>query len=108
MNNKQNPLFLNRSHIFTAVFSVLFIFLFYKAAQFRLPFPSSLLWAGIIAVALNRLYRKLLSLVRGKAASAASVMTIDAAITDHRRRHCYTDGACVPGCGSLPLDFRFA
>jgi predicted PurR-regulated permease PerM len=76
LNSRQKPPFFTRSHIFAAVFFALFVFLLYQAARLLLPFLSALLWAGIITLALYPPYRRLLALVRERAALAAGVMTI--------------------------------
>ncbi len=71
---------LTRAHIFVAVFFALFLYLLYQAAQLLAPFLSALLWAGVITLALHPLYRRLLALVRGRAALAASIMTAVCAV----------------------------
>jgi predicted PurR-regulated permease PerM len=76
MNDRQSTPVLTRSYIFAAVFFSLFVFLLYQAARLFAPFLSSLLWAGIITLALYPLYQKLLRLVRGRAALASALITL--------------------------------
>jgi predicted PurR-regulated permease PerM len=80
MNDQQPAPVLTRAHIFAAVFFALFIFLLYQAARLFTPFVSSLLWAGIITIALYPVYRRLLALVRGRAAIASGIMTLVTAV----------------------------
>lgn len=68
--------FLTRSHIFTIVFFVVFLFLLYQMARLIAPFSGSLLWAGIIALGLYPLHRKAASLLRSNASLAAGIMTL--------------------------------
>ena len=74
MNNAK-PL-LTRAHIFAAVFFAIFIFLLYQGGKILAPFLSSLLWAGIITLALYPLYQRLLGLLRGRATLASGAMTL--------------------------------
>ena len=76
MNNKQTQPFLTRSHIFTIVFFALFLFLLYQMGRLLAPFSAALIWAGIIALALHPLYRRAVTLLRGREDLAAASMTL--------------------------------
>jgi predicted PurR-regulated permease PerM len=76
LNNKQTQPFLTRSHIFTIVFFAIFLFLLYQMGRLLAPFSAALIWAGIIALALNPLYRRAVTLLRGKKGLAAASMTL--------------------------------
>ncbi len=77
MNSRQQiQSFLTRSHIFTIAFFALFLFLLYQMGLLLAPFSAAILWAAIIALALQPLYRKLIELLRGRTRLAASLMTL--------------------------------
>lgn len=76
MNTKHTPPFITRSHIFAVTFFAIFIFLLYQMIRLLAPFSAALLWAAIIALALDPLYRKAVTLLRGRTGLAASVMTL--------------------------------
>jgi len=75
LNDQQTPSFITRSRIFAVAFFAAFIFLLYQAARLLAPFSTALFWAAILALALRPVYRKLLSLLRGRAGLASFVMT---------------------------------
>jgi predicted PurR-regulated permease PerM len=76
LNSKQTPPLITRSHIFAVTFFVIFLFLLYQMARMLAPFFAALIWAGIIALALQPVYHKVLTVLRGKAGLAASAMTL--------------------------------
>jgi predicted PurR-regulated permease PerM len=73
--NHEDPL-INRSHIFVVTFFATFLFLLYQMARLLAPFSAALLWAGIIALAFHPLYRRMVTLLRGRKGLAASAMTL--------------------------------
>lgn len=75
MNDRQTPSLITRSHVFAVAFFVAFIFLLYQAALLLAPFSAALIWAAILTLALQPLYRKILALLRGRAGLASLVMT---------------------------------
>jgi predicted PurR-regulated permease PerM len=76
MNIRASDGFLTRPHIFTIVFFGVFLFLLYQMASLLTPFSGALLWAGVIALALHPLHRRVLKLMKGKEGPAAMVMTL--------------------------------
>lgn len=76
MNNQQTPPFITRSHIFAVAFFALFLFLLFQMARLLAPFSAALLWAAILALALQPVYRRVLSLLRGRSGLAAAAMTL--------------------------------
>jgi predicted PurR-regulated permease PerM len=76
LNTKHPPPVITRSHIFTVTFFAIFIFLLYQMLRLLAPFSAALLWAAILALALDPLYRKLVTLFRGRTGLAAGVMTL--------------------------------
>jgi predicted PurR-regulated permease PerM len=75
LNSKQ-PQFLTRSRIFAVFFFAVFLFLLYQTARILAPFSTALIWAAIITLALQPLYRKVLTLLRERAGPASMVMTV--------------------------------
>jgi predicted PurR-regulated permease PerM len=76
VNRRTADRFLTRSHIFTIVFFGVFLFLLYQIIRLLAPFSGALLWAGVIALALRPLHRKVEQLLQGRQALAATIMTI--------------------------------
>jgi predicted PurR-regulated permease PerM len=73
---KQTEPSLSRSQTVTIAFFAIFLFLLYQAAALLGAFSAALVWAGIIALALHPLYRKMATLLRGRTELAAAVMTL--------------------------------
>jgi predicted PurR-regulated permease PerM len=67
---------LTRAHLFAAAFFALFLYILYQAGHIISPFLTPLLWAGIITLALLPLYRRVLTLVKGRQNLAATLMTV--------------------------------
>jgi predicted PurR-regulated permease PerM len=67
---------MSRSHAVTIAFFVIFLFLLYQLARMLAVFSVALIWAGIITLALHPLYRKIVTLLRGRTGPAAAVMTL--------------------------------
>lgn len=67
---------LTRSHIFTIAFFAAFLFLLYQMGLMLAAFSASLLWAGIIVLALHPVYSRLVTLLRGRTGFAAAGMTV--------------------------------
>jgi predicted PurR-regulated permease PerM len=70
------PPIITRPHLFAVAFFGVFILLLYQTARLLGPFSGALLWSAVLALALYPLYRKVLSLLRGRANAAALVMTV--------------------------------
>jgi predicted PurR-regulated permease PerM len=68
--------FLTRTQIFTIAFFAVFLFLLYQVIRLLSPFSGSLLWAGVIALALYPLYLRIVVLLGGRAGLAALTMTV--------------------------------
>ena len=75
MTSKQTEPSVSRSHAVTIAFFAIFLFLLYQMARMLAVFSVALIWAGIIALALHPLYRKMVALLRGRTGPAAAVMT---------------------------------
>ncbi|OGW28757.1 MAG: hypothetical protein A2X56_02025 [Nitrospirae bacterium GWC2_57_13] len=73
MNNQ--PV-LSRAHIFTAAFFLIFVVLLFQVSRLLEPFLSALIWAAIIALALHPLYRRTVTLLRGRRSLSAILMTL--------------------------------
>jgi hypothetical protein len=101
--NCQPPPFLDRSHLFAAIFFATFIFLVYQMAGLLAPFSSSLLRAAVIAVALAPLFRQVLRLVKGRTGLAAVTMTFGALLSEKRQTFpCFCSlSVSWAGCGSM-------
>lgn len=67
---------MTRQHIFTIAFFAIFLFLLYQMGLMLAAFSASLLWAGIIALALHPLYRKLVTLLHGRKTLSAAMITL--------------------------------
>ncbi len=67
---------LSRAQIFTAAFFLIFVVLLYQASLLLEPFLSALIWAAIIALALHPLYRRMVTLLRGRRSLSAVLMTL--------------------------------
>jgi predicted PurR-regulated permease PerM len=76
VNDRPSEPFLSRSHIFTIAFFGIFLFLLYEMGRLIAPFSADLIWAGIISLALYPLYRRVLTLLRGRAGLTAGIMTL--------------------------------
>lgn len=76
MSDRPSAPILSRSHIFTIAFFGIFLFLIYEMGRLITPFSADLLWAGIIALALHPLYRRMATLLRGRTALSAGIMTL--------------------------------
>ena len=76
MTSKQTEPPLSRSHVVTIAFFTIFLFLLYQMASMLAVFSAALIWAGIIALALHPLYRKMVTLLRGRTGMSATVMTL--------------------------------
>ncbi len=76
MTSKQTEPSVSRSHAVTVAFFALFLFLLYQMARMLAVFSAALVWAGIIALALHPLYRKTVTLLRGRTGLAAAAMTL--------------------------------
>ena len=75
MSSNQTPPFITRSHIVAIAFFAAFLFLLYQAARLLAPFSTALLWAAILALTLQPVFRKVVTLTRGRMGLAASAMT---------------------------------
>lgn len=67
---------LTRAHLFAAVFFTVFIVIAYQMLRMLAPFSSALIWAGIIALALYPVHRRVLRLTGGREGLAAGIMTV--------------------------------
>jgi predicted PurR-regulated permease PerM len=76
MTSKQTEPSMSRSHAVTVAFFAIFLFLLYQMARMLAVFSAALIWAGVIALALHPLYKKMVTLFRGKAGLSAAVMTL--------------------------------
>lgn len=76
MTSKQTEPTLARSQTVTVAFFAFFLFLLYQMAGILAAFSAALIWAGIIALALHPLYKKMAALFRGRTGLAAAVMTL--------------------------------
>ena len=76
MTSKQTEPPVSSSHAITIAFFAIFLFLLYQMARMLAVFSVALIWAGIIALALHPLYRKIVALLRGRTGPAAAVMTL--------------------------------
>jgi predicted PurR-regulated permease PerM len=65
-------------HIFALVFFALLIFLVYQMMRILAPFSSSLIWAGVLTLALSPVHVRVLRLVKGRTGLAAGLMTVGA------------------------------
>lgn len=66
---------LTSTHIFSAAFFLVLLFLLYQAGLFIAPFLSATLWAAVIVIVLHPLYEKLLKFTRDRRNLAAGLMT---------------------------------
>ncbi len=80
MSVNQTPPIITRRHIFTAAFLVFFLFLLYLAGGLLAPFFSALLWAAVLVLALQPVYRRVFLLFGKRQGAAAAVMTLFTAL----------------------------
>ena len=76
MNSKPTGLSIARSQVFNVVFFAIFLFLVYQMAGMLAVFSAALVWAGVIALALHPLYKKVVVLLRGRPGLSAAAMTL--------------------------------
>jgi len=69
------PPIITRKHLLAFAFFAAFIFLLYQMAGLLAPFSAALLWAAIIALALQPLHKRVLRLVKDRTGLAALIMT---------------------------------
>ena len=70
------PPIITRAHLVALAFFTVFIFLLYQMAHLLAPFSAALLWAAIIALALNPFHQRVLRLLKGRPGSASAIMTL--------------------------------
>lgn len=75
MSSGKEQSFLTQTNVFAAAFFVVLIFLLYQAALLLAPFSKALIWAGLIALILFPIYRRLAGLLGGRRGLAAGIMT---------------------------------
>jgi len=80
LNNDQTPSYMTRRRLGTLAFFVVLIFLLYQMALLVTPFASALLWAAVLTLALQPLYKHLVHALKGRAGLAAIIMTLATAL----------------------------